>query len=495
MGAGRRRLIGQLLTESVALSGLGGLLGIGIAYFGTREVADIISTVPFLAGTVALNTRVLVFTAIVSVGAGILFGLFPALQISQIRVQETLKSEGTASTGSSRRLRLQRAFVVVEVALALVLLVGGGLLLNSFMRLQAVDPGLDTKSVLTLRLTLAREEFDGPAVNAFFQTLQENVSGLPGVQQVAIGSQFPPMLFSRSQIAVEGQDLTDEGQLPTAYTTLASPGYFKTLGIPLQRGRTFTELDVAGSPMVTVINEAAASKFFPGQNAIGQTLRLGGAEESPWFEVVGVVNSVHNRGLDADMAPEVFASHRQLPGQNNQLFLIVRTAVEPRSILPAVRAEVAAMDPDQPVYSIRTIEEAFASGVASRRVSTTVLGTFSVFALLLAAVGIYSVVSFAVTERTREIGLRMALGAASSEVRTLMVRQALGPVLWGSAAGLAGAIALGRLMEDLLFEISGSDPLTLVLVAMVLGAVALAASYVPAVRASRMDPVKALRFD
>lgn len=495
MGAGRGRLVRQLLTESVALAGLGGAIGVGLAYFGTREVGDIISTVPFVAGSVALNTRVLVFTALVSVGAGILFGLFPALLVSGESVQDTLKSAGTATTGGRGHLRLQRMFVVVEVALALLLLVGGGLLLNSFLRLQAVDPGFDSENVLTMRLTLSREEYDGPAVNAFFQELQDRVGGLPGVQDVAIGSQFPPIVFSRNQIAVEGQEVTEEGQLPTAYTTLASPGYFATLGIPLRRGRTFTALDVEGSPLVTVINEAAAQMFFPDQDPIGQRLRLGAAQEAPWFEVAGVVGSVRNRGLDADLAPEIYASHRQLSGVNNQLFVIARTAVEPRSVLPAVRAEVKAMDPDQPIYAIRTIEEAFASGTAPRRVLAAVLGAFAAFALLLAAVGIYSVVSFAVGERTREIGLRVALGAEAGQVQSLMVRQALGPVLLGTVIGLVGALAIGRLMEQILFQVSARDPLTLGLVAVVLGLVALSASYVPAARASRLDPVKALRYD
>ena len=495
LGAGRGRLVRQMLTESVALALVGGALGVGIAYFGTAVVADVTSRQPFLAGTVELSTRVLVFSAVVSVAAGILFGLFPALQNSVSDIQGTLQTEGSSVTAGARRLRLQRAFVVVEVALALVLLVGGGLLVNTVIHLNSADTGFRPNDVVSMRLTLPWEEYDGPAIGAFFQELEERVAAIPGVQSVGTGAQFPPINFSWDRVAAEGLEVVEEGQLPVAMTTLASPGYFDALGIPLERGRTFNDLDVEGSPLVTVINGAAADLLFPESDPIGSRIRVGADEDDTWFEVVGVVGNTINRGIDQTTAPEVFANHRQVPYLSNQMLLLVRTEVEPLSIIPAVRETVRAMDQDQPIYSVRTVSDVLVLSTAPRRIAAGVLSVFAVFALILAAVGIFSVVSFAVGERTREIGLRVALGAEGRQVRSLMVRQALVPVALGAAVGLVGAVALGKVMTGLLFGISGTDPVTLVSVAALFGAVAVVASYLPALRASRLDPVQALRSE
>lgn len=491
LGAGRSRIVAQLLTESVALSAVGGVVGVGLAWYGTRIVADLLATVPFLAGTVELNPRVLLFTAGVSVLAGVLFGLFPALQMARPDIQGTLAAEGAGTTLSRARNRLQRVMVGVEVALALVLLTGGGLFLNSLIRLNTVDTGFRPEGVLSMRLTLPWEEYDGPAINAFFQELEERVGGLPGVTSVGVGSQFPPVAFSRERLMTEGMSVTDEGQLPVAMATLVSPGYFAALGIPLLRGRSFTELDVENTPMVAVLNEAAAALLFPGEEALGGRVRTG--PEDPWIEVVGIVGNTLNQGLDAPTSPEVFASHRQVPGWSNQLFVLVRTQGEPRSVLPAVREQIRALDADQPVYGIRTVEEALAAGTASHRIAASALGGFALFALLLAAIGIYSVVSSSVGQRTREIGLRMALGADAPRLRRLVVRQALAPVVAGAAVGLAVALGLGRLLDGLLFQVTGKDPLTLGGTTALFLAVAALASFVPALRASRLDPARTLR--
>lgn len=493
MGAGRGRLVRQLLTESVTLASLGGVAGVGIAYFGTNAVADILATAPFLAGTVELSTRVLTFSAAVSVAAGVLFGLFPALQNSPTQIQGTLQMEGGGATGSTRGLKLQRAFVVVEVALALVLLVGGGLLVNSVMHLNAADTGFQPDNVLSMRLSLPGEEYDGPAIGAFFQELEEKVAAIPGVSAVGRGAQFPPVAFARRRMAAEGSETVAEGQLPVTLTTLSSPGYFSALGIPLLRGRGFNTLDVEGSPLVAVINEAAVELLFPNRDPIGSRVRAGSDETDPWFEVVGVVGNTVNQGVDQPSAPEVFANHRQVPGWSNQMFLLIRTEVEPMSILPAVRTAVRAIDADQPVYRIQTVSDALRRGTAPRRVAAGVLSIFAAFALTLAAVGIFAVVSFAVGERTREIGLRVALGAEGAQVRSLMVRQALAPVVLGAVIGLVSAVALGRVLSGLLFEVSGTDPLTLGAMVVLFGIVAFVASYIPALRASRLDPVVALR--
>jgi putative ABC transport system permease protein len=490
LGAGRRRIVRQLLTESVALAGLGGALGIALAYWGTVSLAALMATLPLpLPGEIGLNARVLVVTAIIAVASGVLFGLAPAVHATRPDITGTLKAESSATTASAARHRLQRTFVAIEVALALVLLVGGGLLVNSFIRLQRVDPGFDADNVLTMRLTLARERYEGPAITAFFQQLSERVGALPGVRSVGVGSQFPPITFLRRQFAIEGRPAASEGELPSAFLTLASDGYFPTLGVPLIRGRVPNERDTELTPLVVVINDVLARRYFAGSDPVGQRIRIGDRT----IEIVGVVGTVKNVGLDRPAEPEIFASVRQSAGMDNQLFLIVRSAVEPRDLLPAIRREVRAMDAEQPIYAIQTVAEAFAAASGPRRAATMMLTTFATFALILAAVGIYGVVSYSVSERTREIGLRMALGAQRSQVRTFVVRQAMLPVLIGGALGLAGAIALGRVMAGILFEVSGNDPATIGVVALVLVLVALAASYVPARRASRLDPLAAIR--
>jgi putative ABC transport system permease protein len=383
----------------------------------------------------------------------------------------------------------------VEVALALVLLVGGGLLVHSFIRMQSVDRGLDASNVLTMRLTLAWERYDNPAIQAFFQRLEESVEAIPGVTGATIATQFPPGVFLRNRFFIEGSAPQEADMLPTAFTTIVSPAYFATLGTPTVAGRTFDDTDVSGGRLVVVLNEAAVRRYFPGEDPLGRRLKLGGADsEDPWFEVIGVVADTRNRGVDVEPEPELFASTFQVPG-GNQFFLLARTAVPPLSILPAVREEVRAIDPEQPVYAIRTLDDAFAQATAPRRVSTALLSIFALFALALAGLGIYGVVSYAVSQRTREIGLRIALGAERGAVRRLVVRQALVPVVIGAVAGFAGAIAVGRLLSSLLFDIGPTDPLTLAAVAALLGSIAWLASWLPARRAARLSPMHALRIE
>lgn len=497
MGAGRGRIISQLLTESVALSVLGGAFGVGLTYLGVRGVNGFLEALGLnVAGTVDVDPIVLPFTAAVAVTAGITFGMAPALQAASGSIAETLQAESKGATAGGSRQRLQRTLVAVEVALAFVLLAGGGLLLNSFVRVNSVDPGFDVDNVLTMRLTLPREEYQDEAGPAFFRELTERLEGLPGVREAGAGSQYPGVAFAFNEVFFASFEADAEATLPTVLTTVVTSGYFEALGTPLRRGRTFDDRDAAGTPNVVVVNEAAAQRYFGAEDPIGQRMKIGGSDdETPWWEVIGVVASTRNLGLDQDAFPEVFALHDQVGGVQNQLFLVLRTDGAPMALVPSVRETVLAMDADQPVYAIRTAEETYAQGVASMRAATLFLSIFAGFALVLAAVGIYSVVSYTVGERTKEIGVRLALGADRGRVERLVVGQALLPVVVGAGVGVAAAVALGDVLERMLFEVGGSDPLTLGLVAVLLVSVAALASWVPALRAARLDPVTSLRTE
>ncbi len=497
LGAGRGRLVTQVLTESVLLAALGGAIGIGVAWIGAAGLQRLLTDFALpIAGSVAVNGQVLMFTAALALGVGIVFGLAPALQGSGTHLSETLQTEGRGATTGVSRQRLQRTLVGVEVALAFVLLTGGGLLLNSFVRMIRVAPGFDSHGVLTMRLTLPRERYSGEAVPAFFRTLAERVEAVPGVAAAGAGTQFPPIAFAYRELWLDGSNADPDGALPNALATITTAGYFGALGIPLVAGRVFDDRDRADTPLVAIVNQVVVDRYYGGRNPVGRRLKVGGADsDEPWFEIVGVVGSTRNRGLDQPPAPEVYALHAQIGEVQNQLFLVARTTVEPISVLPAVRQVVAEMDPDQPVYAIRTVDDALAQAASTRRVTTLLLTLFGAFALVLAAVGVYSVISFTVSERTQEIGVRVALGADGGRVRRLVVRQALPPVLIGAAVGLATAIPVGRALSGQLFGIGALDPLTYGCVSGILLGVAVFASWIPAWRASRLDPVEALRID
>jgi putative ABC transport system permease protein len=497
MGAGRGRLFGQLLTESVTLAILGGALGVGLAYAGVAGVTTFLTTIGLsVAGTVALNGPVMAFTAVVAVAAGVLFGLAPAFQTSRVGIAGALQSDGKGATAGAGRQRLQHSLVAVEVALAFVLLTGGGLLVHSLVRVTRVDPGFEVERLLTMRLTLPPQKYQDAEVPAFFRSLAERLERVPGVEQASAGTQFPSVAFSFRQIYFDGAEADAEATLPTTLATVVRPGYFEALGVPLLRGRTFHDGDVADAPWVAVISEETAERYFPGVDPLGRRLKVGSSDDqTPWWESVGVVGSTRTLGLAQDPFPEIFAVHEQVGAGQNQLFMILRTSVDPESVVPAVRGAVAELDPDQPIYAIRTIEEAYRQGVAPMRATTLLLAIFAVFGLILAAVGIYSVVSFTVSGRTQEIGVRVALGANPTRVRGLVVRQSLLPVVIGAFGGLVASVAVSGALQRMLFEIDGTDPLTLASVAAILVLVASAASWMPAFRASRMDPVEALRAE
>jgi putative ABC transport system permease protein len=495
MGARRGQLVRQLLAESVLIALAGAGAGILAAAWGVRILSTALSRLALpVPGEVALNLRVLGVTIAVSLLTGLLFGLAPALEAARRDAQTALRAEGPTATVSFARLRLHRAFVGAEVALAAVLLAGSGLLVHSFIRLSRVDPGFHSANVLTFRVTLPHQRYAGPAIGTFFRTLGERLAELPGVEGAATANHFPANAFFRAKVRVEGDDPAAEDALKSTLLTFVTPEYFDTLQVPLRAGRVLTADDREAKPLVAVVSEDTARRFFGG-NAIGRRVLLGGDGETRTAEVVGVVGSVKNRGLDGRSEPEIYVSLEQVPGGWNQRFVLVRTQGDPLATMAAAREVMRRLDPEQPLYSVQTMEQAYASRGLPRRIATGALLALAAFALVLAATGIYAVSSYAAAVRTREIGVRIALGARAAQVRAMVARQTLWPVAVGGAVGLAGAMGLSRALRGLLFEVPGHDPLTFLLSACVLAVVALAASDGPARRASRLDPLRALNTD
>jgi putative ABC transport system permease protein len=496
VGAGRGRLLQQLLTESGLLALMGGVLGLALAY-GGLQLATAFLPVDRIPGgiEIVLNARVLAFTMGTSMLCGLFFGLAPAIQSSRVDLQETLSLESGRSTLSKQGMFLRRAFVVVEIALALILLAGAGLMIRSFQGLQQVDPGIDTRNVLTMRITLAWERFEEEAMRNFFTRLLEETAGRPGVRSVALASQFPPGVRLDREFRIEGEASSLEDILPNADVSAVSPSYFSTLGMSVDRGRVFTSQDRLDTPALAVVNRAFVRRYFPDEDPIGRRLRLGDSEsESPSRTIVGVVSDAKNHGLDTETEPEIFISYLQNRWLN-QYHLLVRSEADPMTLLPVVKNVVRRIDPNQPIYAVSTLGERFASAIQSRRIASMVLTLLSGIAMGLAALGIYGILSTTVNEATREIGIRMALGAGRGNVLSWVTRQAVTLIALGTLAGLAGAIALSRTVARLTFGISATDPLTLASVALILVAVALLAGILPAWRAARLAPVEALRGD
>ncbi len=489
VGAGTFRICRPLVIESVLLALLGGAFGLGLTYVTLPFLLTLTPQLP--AGfEVSVNLRVLAFTLAASLLSGLLFGLAPAFRAAGFSFSHTLKSDAR-STGGLRNRRIGNFFVMAQVALALLLLAGAGVMTRSFMRLSGVDPGFDTANLLVMRITLPRETYSGEAVNDFFSGLAQRVRQLPGVREAGIVSQYPPFAFYDREFQSETGASSSEDRLKNVYATIADEGLFKALAIPAVQGRLIEKTDTAVSPPVAVLNQAAAERFFPGTDAVGQRIRFGPRDQ--WIEIVGVARDVRNRGLQEASQPEAYVSMAQMGGVWNQLFLVVRTESEPMGILPTIRQEVASIDPDQPVYGIQTIGNGFASTLAQERLGMAMLGMFSAIATLLAVVGIYGVVSYNVNQRRQEMGLRLAIGADRSRIVTMVVGRTSRFLLAGTVVGLLAAIALGGFISSFLFEVSPSDPATLAAVSLLLLAIGLAASLIPAIRAGRVDPAETLR--
>jgi putative ABC transport system permease protein len=502
MGAGRRRIVRQLLVESLLLAGMGAVLGILLAVWGLDALKMMMpSDMPRL-DQIGVDARVLSFTILISCLTALLFGLAPALQASQPDLNETLKEGGgKGATKGVRSRQMRRLLVVSEVALALVLLVGAGLLLKSFSRLRDFDLGFRPEGLLTAKIQLPglryREENQ---LRVFHRQLMERLAHTPGVESAgAITSVFLSKTPNSTYFSIEGRPDFLPGQRVEVPVDSISANYFQVMGTPIIKGRAFSEQDTENTPRAVIINETMARRFFSDVDPIGQRIKYGASnspeDESPWRTIVGVVADTRRTGFESEVRPETYLPMAQEPP--GRLTLVVRAAgnADPAGLAAPVRSAVQAIDPEQPVYDIKTMSQWVSEIIAQRRLNMILLGTFALVALLLAAVGIYGVMSYAVTQRTHEIGIRMALGAQRRDVLKMILGQGMALTLIGIGIGLVGAFALTRLMTSLLFGVSAVDPLTFVAVSALLTLVSLLACFIPARRAMKVDPMVALRYE
>ncbi len=487
----------QLLTESVLLAFVGGLFGILVAYWGVDVLRSVNpgDAAKFAPGwnLLVVNTSVLGFNLALSVFSGVLFGLAPAWQMSRTDLNAGLKEGGRQTSSGTHRLR--GLLVVSEVALSLMLLVSAGLLLRTFMVLLKTDAGFNPQNVMTMSLVLPGAKYrDEPQRATFYQELVQRVKTLPGVQSAAAVSHLPLGGKNASDsFLIEDLPKPAPGQEYLGRTRTCTPDYFKTMEIPVVKGRAFTDQDREGSTPVVIVNETLAHRFWPNTDPIGKRMRVDGPlAEFPWMQVVGVVKDVKHE-LTLATTTDYYRPHAQESWSS--MVLVARTSIEPQALAGEMRQQVWSIDKDQPVFAVRTMEEVRASSVSLYSFSSVSLAIFAAIALLLAAMGIYGVMSYAVTQRTQEIGIRMALGARAANVMSLVVRNGMTLALIGVAAGLAGAFGMTRLLASLLVGISPTDLLTFSSVTLGLLAVALLACYIPARRATKVDPLVALRYE
>ena len=515
LGATRLRLARQLLTESLMLALLGGAAGLLLAKWSI----GLLSVIPYNAASfyipyniphdqITLDAWVLGFTFALSLLAGMIFGLAPAFQSSRPDINSALKGVSASSGSGSRRQHTRSLLVVVEVALSLILLVGAGLMIKSFMRLQEVDPGFEPEHVLTAEIGLPRAKYpDGQKVTAFHERLLERLAALPGIVAVGLGSSLPlGGTNADTSFFIDGQPAPEPRDRPHTHPRTISPDYFRAMGMKMVEGRAFTDQDHAQSPRVAIINETMARRFWPTQPALGKRVALDFEsmkffpDRPPLFdlamgmrEIVGVARDVRHEGLETEPQPEMYIPDRQSP--EREMNLVIRAAVDPASLAAAVRGAVSAVDQDQPVANVKLMSQLLADSVAKPRFNYLLLTIFAAVALILSATGVYGVMSYAVTARTREVGIRLALGAQAADVMKLVISHGMRPVVAGIALGLAGAYALTRVMATLLFGVSATDPAIFAGVAALLATVALLACYLPARRATKVDPVIALRHE
>ncbi|HST20859.1 MAG TPA: ABC transporter permease [Blastocatellia bacterium] len=497
LGAGRGRLTRQLMTESILLSALGGGLGLLLAWWGVEALIALAPNDLPRVREIVIDKWVLAFSTGASLLTGIIFGLAPALMVSRVDFQEALKEGGKSSTAGVGS-RLRHALVIAEVALSLTLLIGAGLMIRSFVRLMAVHPGFTADNVLTVQIPLPRSKYSTPVQqSAFYQQVIERVEALDGVVAVGGVSALPMSGEDpRAAFTAEGWTPEDVSKATNVHYRLISENYFRTLGIPLIKGRSLSDRDHQEAPRVLVINQTMANYLWPDQDPLGKRISFNNQAGS-WYSVVGVVGDTKHQALDAETGLEVYLSYPQTPFQaaGSNLMLVARTEGDPLGFAGAVRSQVQAIDRDQPVYNIATMEQRISRSVMQRRFNMLLLIIFAGVALALATVGIYGVVSYSVSQQTREIGIRMAMGAQRHDVLKLVIGQGLMYTLIGVALGVAGAFGLTRLMTGLLYGVTATDPLTFVCVSVLLVIASLLACYIPARRATNVDPMEALRYE
>ena len=494
LGAGRARIVRQLLTESALLALAGGVAGLLLAKWGTALLLKLAPQNLPRMSDVSLDGRALAFTAAVTLVTGLIFGLVPALQASKPNLTETIKDAGgRGSTEGGRRQFVRGSLVVLEMASALLLLVGAGLLIKSFWRLQRIDPGFNPNNALTASVTLPSRKYpEENQQSAFFQQLLEKVRALPGVQAAGASNVVPLGGDYVLGFVIEGRPPLPPGAGQSTNYYSVSADYFKAMGIPLLRGRVFTEQDTRNSTRVAVISESMAKRVFPNEDPIGKRIHVTNGP-TVFREIVGIVGDVKHYGLDQDTTLQTYEPYTQQPF--SFMTLVVRTAGDPTNLTSAIRNQVLSIDKEQPVSGVRTLEQRVSTSIAQQRFSMLLLGVFAAVAMVLAAVGIYGVLSYAAAQRTHEIGIRMALGARAGNVLKMVIGQGMKLALAGVALGSGAALALTQLMKRLLFGVTAADPMTYVVIALSLTLVALFACWIPARRAAKVDPMVALRVE
>ena len=497
MGASRARIIRQMLIESAVLGLLGGALGVLIASWGTRVLVSFIPAGTLPTGIeVTMNWQVLLFALGVSLVTAFIFGLWPAIQGSRTQTRDVLQTASQRATAGAKARRTQSVLVVAEVALSLILLVMAGLMIRSFAKLTNIDPGMSTANVMSMRINRSPAKSKDGSQNAiFFQSVIDRVKTLPGVEAVGVASHMPFVFTEEWPITVESVGNAGP-QTQSIDNRTVSAEYFSTMQIPLVGGQSFSTEDGSQAPPVVVVNQAMVNRYWSNQDPLGKRIKIGSLDsKSPWFTVKGVVKDSAQSALDQGIKPEVYFALGQMAGRYRRMNLAVRTTVEPKSTLAAIQSAIREIDKDQPVYQIQTIDELIGESVGTRRFALTILILFAVLALVLAVSGIYGVISYSVSQRTQEIGIRMALGARGADVLRLVLGQFMRLTAVGVALGLVGAYALTRLMTSLLFGVTPTDITTFVLVPLALSLVALVACLIPARRATRVDPLVALRYE
>lgn len=496
LGATRLRIIRQLLTEGMLLGLAAGLLGSLLAIVVLRQLVIFSPANVSIPDNIGIDWKVLGFTLLLSLFTSFVFGLVPALQASKLDLNETLKEGGRGNTGGSKQNRLRSLLVVSEIALALVLLIASGLMIKSFLRLQSVNPGFNPDNLITLEMQLPENKYSTKERQAIFQhQLVQRVAQVPGVQSAATVDNLP---FSGNEfnagLTLEGQPPLNAAERPRAFLRNVSPHYFETMGIPIRKGRAFADTDNANAPGAAIINETAARRFWSNDDPLGKRFKRGRADsQNPWMTVVGVVGAVSHTSLQVASQPEVYLPFQQNPGLN--LTLVARTGSDPKPFASAVRREVAALDNDLPVSNIKFMDEIIGKSVAQPRVYALLLGIFAGLALILASIGIYGVMSYSVTQRTHDIGIRMALGARPIDVLKLVIGQGMLLGIGGVVIGLIVSFAVTRFLASQLYGITATDPLTFTAIAALLMLVALIACYIPAQRATKVDPMIAVRYE